>query len=361
MFSIDTNVTAVTLHPVQEPDNGHMSSETATQARIGVSKRVAPTEPVRAWWMLVHQLPPNPPGARVRIWRRLGALGALQVKGSVYVLPATEAAREDFQWLLGEIQAAGGEGSMWRAEAIAGVDADDLVLRFQASAAEDYEAVQAEAAALHKELQRTRKPLDKATARKRLARLRTGFDDISRRDHFQAPRREVAGALLASIEQELEGGRMATTAHGAGRLQAADYRARTWVTRARVHVDRMASAWLIRRFIDPAAVFVFTDDPRGADAGAGLRFDMYGGEFTHEGDQCTFEVLRRRFGLDVPGLESIARIVHDIDLKESRYALPETTGVAASLEAITAAPIGDDQRIAFAGTLFDGLLARFSS
>src|SRR5688572_14330570 len=137
-----------------------MSSETATQARIGASKRNAPIEPVRAWWMLVHQLPPNPPGARVRIWRRLGALGALQVKGSVYLLPATEAAREDFQWLLGEIQAAGGDGSMWRAEAIAGVEADDLVLRFQSAAAGEYEAVQAEAEALHKEMQRARKPLE---------------------------------------------------------------------------------------------------------------------------------------------------------------------------------------------------------
>lgn len=296
----------------------------------------------------------------MRVWRRLNALGALQIKGSVYVLPGTEAAREDLEWLLGEIRAAEGDGSIWRSEAIAGVDADDLVLRFQATVAEEYEALQVEAATLQQGIRRSRKPIAPAVARKGLERLRTRFDEIGQRDHFNAPRREVVGALLTSIEQALAGGDTPMKA-AAGTVIAANYLGRTWVTRARVRVDRMASAWLIRRFIDPAAQFVFAEEAQGVAAGPGIRFDTYGGEFTHEGDQCTFEVLVRRFGLSAPGLETIAHIVHDIDLKESRYAVAETAGVAASLDAIAGAPIADAEKVAIAATLFDGLLDRFAA
>ena len=315
----------------------------------------------RSWWMLVHQLPPNPPGARMRVWRRLNALGALQIKGSVYVLPGTDAAREDLEWLLGEIRAADGDGSIWRSEAIAGVAADDLVLRFQAAVAEDYESLHGEATTLQQSVRRTRKPVALPVARKSLEKLRARFDEIGQRDHFNAPRREVVGALLASIEQSVSGGGTPMRSAGTGTFDAANYRGRTWVTRARVRVDRMASAWLIRRFIDPVAQFVFADEARGADPALGIRFDTYGGEFTHEGDQCTFEVLVRRFGLREPGLETIAHIVHDIDLKESRYAVAETAGVAASLDAIANAAMGDAERISIAQTLFDGLLERFAA
>jgi hypothetical protein len=315
----------------------------------------------RTWWMLVHQLPPSPPGARMRVWRRLTALGALQIKGSVYVLPGTEAAREDLEWLLGEIRAADGDGSIWRSEAIAGIDGDDLVLRFQAAVAAEYEILQDEAAALQQGIARKRKPVAAAAARKSLEKLRARFDEIGQRDHFNAPRREVAGALLAAIEQGLAGGGSIMKTAGTGTFAATNYRGRTWVTRARVRVDRMASAWLIRRFIDPDATFVFADEARSADAAPGIRFDTYGGEFTHEGDECTFEVLVRRFALNVPGLETIAHIVHDIDLKESRYGVPETAGVAASLDAIAGAPIADAEKIAIASTLFDGMLDRFAA
>lgn len=341
-------------------------SATRTPARAHPGTAVAATGAAvaagaRAWWMLVHQLPPNPPGVRMRVWRRLNALGALQIKGSVYVLPGTDAAREDLEWLLGEIAAAGGDGSIWRSEAIAGVDADDLVLRFQAAVAPEYEALEAEASALGKGIARRRKPLPPAVAGRTLERLRARFDEIGQRDHFGAPRREVVGALLASIAQALAGGGIPMKSAGTGILDAANYRGRTWVTRARVRVDRMASAWLIRRFIDPDARFVFADEAGGAGTAPGLRFDTYGGEFTHEDDQCTFEVLVRRFGLRAPGLETLARVVHDIDLKENRHAVPETAGIAASLDAIAGAPLADAERITIAATLFDGLLERFAA
>jgi hypothetical protein len=151
-----------------------------------------------------------------------------------------------------------------------------------------------------------------------------------------------------------------TTTRAAGTLDRSAYRGRVWVTRANVHVDRMASAWLIRRFVDPEARFAFVAASRRAPVAGGLRFDMYEGEFTHEGELCTFEVLLRRFDLRDAGLARIAQLVHDIDLKEARYGHAETEGVAASLDAIAAAAPNDEARIALASTLLDGLLLRYA-
>lgn len=163
--------------------------------------------------------------------------------------------------------------------------------------------------------------------------MRTRFQDIGRRDHFEAPRREIVGALLADLDLQLQEPRMnAQSSSSPGTLDRHGYRIRTSVTRAQAHVDRMASAWLIRRYIDPDTRFVFSTD----------------------------EVLLRRFGLAAPGLKHLAQMIHDIDLKESRYGHAETSGVAAGLDAIAAAAPDDDARTAMAGTVLDRLLARFA-
>ena len=334
----------------------------AVQPTVTPSADRGDPETPRGWWMLVHQLPPDPPGLRMRVWRRLQDLGALQIKGSVYVLPATDSAREDLQWLLGEIRAANAEASLWRAGLVDGFTDEDLVVRFQAAAASDYETLEAEAQELREVLKLPKRQNTRSTdTTRRLARLRARFEEIGRRDYFEAPRREIVGALLAEVDLQLQGSTMNIPVSPAkGTLDRGSFRGRVWVTRAKVHVDRMASAWLINRFIDPDASFVFTDDARRSPVPGGLRFDMYGGEFTHEGDLCTFEVLLRRFALSEPGLERVAQLVHDIDLKESRYAHAETSGVAASLDAIAEGAADDAARVAMAGTVFDGLLRRFA-
>lgn len=334
----------------------------ALKPLVTASARPGEAGMARDWWMLVHQLPPAPPGLRMRVWRRLQDLGALQVKGSVYVLPATDSAREDLQWLLGEIRAANAEASLWRTQAVEGLVDEDLVLRFQATAAFDYEALEADVRELRDALQTSaNRAITTSDASKRLARLRTRFGEIGRRDYFDAPRREIVGALLAEVESQLQGPTLnALNTSAEGKFDRDKFRGRIWVTRAKVHVDRMASAWLISRFIDPEARFVFTDDARRSPLPDSLRFDMYDGEFTHEGDLCTFEVLLRRFALSYPGLTRIAQMVHDIDLKESRYAHAETSGVAASLDAIAEAAVDDHGRVALASTVLDGLLRRFA-
>ena len=136
---------------------------------------------------------------------------------------------------------------------------------------------------------------------------------------------------------------------------------RTWITRRDVHVDRMASAWLIRRFIDPGARFKFVA-PRGYQPLAGeLRFDMLDAEYTHVGERCTFQVLLDRFGATDPALAAIGEIVRDIDCKDSKYGRAETPGFAAMINAIAETVPDDEDRLARSTSLFEGLLTHFGT
>jgi hypothetical protein len=299
--------------------------------------------------MLVHQLPPEPPALRVRVWRRLQALGALQLKSSVYLLPENEATLEDFEWLVEEIRSSGGEATLWRAALVEGASDAGLIAQFQELVAAEYEALERELRALDEA------PPSGAERARSLARFAARFQEIGAHDHFGAPRREVVGALLDALQRRSEAGAADTAVKGS---DMEHFRGRTWVTRTDVKIDRMTSAWLIRRFIDPQARFAFTRDKHYAGAQGELRFDMYGGEYTHEGDLCTFEVLLRRFELSDPGLARLGEIVHDVDLKEDRYCHPETAGIAAVLAGLAQGVPDDADRIAAASTMLDGLLGQ---
>ncbi len=136
---------------------------------------------------------------------------------------------------------------------------------------------------------------------------------------------------------------------------------RTWVTRRGVQVDRMASAWLIHRFIDPKARFKFVA-ARGYQPEKGeLRFDMFDAEYTHVGDRCTFQTLLGRFGRSDPGLAAIGEVIRDIDCKDVKYGRPETAGIAAMINAIAEADVSDDERLARSAPLFEGLLTHFGA
>jgi hypothetical protein len=175
---------------------------------------------------------------------------------------------------------------------------------------------------------------------------------VRRVDFFSAGGRERADRAIASAENQASGG-------GADEVPER-VRGATWVTRAGVHVDRMGSAWLIRRFIDPEARFRFVPD-KGTSRSAGeLRFDMFQGEFTHEGDRCTFEVLLDRFRLDDPALHAVGEIIHDIDCKDDKFGRAETPGIAAIVSGIVLAHPGDVERLEQGAVVFDGLYQRFA-
>ena len=295
------------------------------------------------WLLLIHQLPPTPNYLRVKVARRMQRIGAVAIKNTVYALPTTESALEDFQWTVREIRAEGGEANLFEARVIEGLSDGEIQQLFKAARDEDYETIASEARSLDREDQQ-RLALDIARLRKRIA-------DVQSIDFFGAPKGQLAVAVVEELARTIE-----EPAQASSQAESSDtYRDRTWVTRAGVHVDRMASAWLIRRFVDPEAHFKFVTEKQYAPKDGEVRFDMFNAEFTHEGDRCTFEVLVDRMRLDDPALRAIAEVVHDIDLKETKFDRPETSGISVMVAAIAMAHRDDEQRIARAAAVLEDL------
>jgi hypothetical protein len=310
------------------------------------------------WLLLIHQLPPQPAYLRVKIWRRLQAMGAVALKGAVYVLPLDEQTQEDFQWLVRDIVGSGGEASLCEARFVDGLSDQQMRALFDAARDTDYEAVRKEAAALADEL--AAQPERQAEARKQLARLRRQANQIAALDFFGASGRAAAEATLVALEARLaEPAPDTGPEKGMFEEELHALHGRTWVTREGVHVDRIASAWLIRRFIDREANFEFVPGKGRAPGPGEIRFDMYEAEFTHEGDRCTFEVLLDRARLDEPALQAIGEIVHDIDLKDGKFGREETAGVAGLIGGIVLAHPEDEQRLTRGAAVLDDLYAYF--
>ena len=317
-------------------------------------------DPAPEWLLLVHQLPPggasNP---RVRIWRRLTDLGAVALRSAVYVLPNSPQAHEDFAWVRREIASLKGQAAVFAADALDSADRAAIVEAFRAARAVDYQSTERAIAAALKTAAHARAKDDPGLAR-RVRVLRDQLRAVEAIDFFSAPGGDTARDAMARLEALMVGKGRAATATTPPRLKAAEYKGRVWVTRRRPGVDRMSSAWLIRRFIDPKAKFAFAARDDEPPAGQ-VPFDMYTGEFGHQGGHCTFEVLRDRFGLDDRSLRRIAEIVHDLDLKEHRYNPPEAATIGALVEGIRHAH-GDDQQALERGMdIFEALYRSFET
>jgi hypothetical protein len=312
------------------------------------------------WLLLIHQLPTKPAYFRVKIWRRLQGIGAVAVKSTVYALPANAETQEDFEWLLKEIVEGGGEAMVCEARLIDGLSDPQVRALFDAARDEDYAAITKEARSLSGNLSPLTTQDDFAEVRGQTRRLRKRLAEIVAIDFFGATGRLTAESLVAELEQRIAEDKGMTEAEKeSGSSVAGDLKGRTWVTRKGVHVDRIACAWLIRRFIDPKATIRFVPG-KGYEPNKGeLRFDMFEGEFTHAGDRCSFEVLLAQSGVSDPALEAIAQIVHDIDLKDGKFGREEATGIAHVIAGIAMANDDDEQRIAQGGPVFDNLYQYF--
>ena len=307
----------------------------------------------RSWLLLIHQLPPEPAYLRVKVWRRLQSLGAVSLKNSVYALPSRDETREDFQWLLRTIVAGGGEGTLVEARIVDGFTDQELEALFQAARDADYQAIAEEAralaAALDKPKRGSRDPVPEA--QNAVRRLRRRLAATFALDFFSASGRETADGLVSALEARL--GAKLPVPESAAPSPADAFKGRSWVTRQGVHIDRIACAWLIRRFIDAEASFKFVAGKTYAPVPGELRFDMFEAEFTHEGDRCSFEVMLERFGLRDAALAAIAELVHDIDLKDAKYEREETTGLAHLVLGLCMSERDDETRIARGGQFFD--------
>ncbi|MBV9517621.1 MAG: chromate resistance protein [Hyphomicrobiales bacterium] len=312
------------------------------------------------WLLLMHQLPPKPAYLRVKIWRRLQGLGAISVKNSVYVLPTGEQRLEDFQWLLREIEQGGGEGIICEANLVDGLSDQDVRGLFDAARDADYAEIAKELRALAAKVNDNAEGESKAEAKATLARLRRRFTELSEIDFFGATGRLTVDGLFVAIEEKLvETINDEDPEDSKVRTIAEDLAGKTWVTRSGVHVDRIACAWLIRRFIDPQAQFKFVSAKDYLARPGELRFDMFQGEFTHEGDKCSFEVLLERLGLKDAGLRAIAEIVHDIDLKDGKFGRDETAGIAVVISGICAAQKDDLARVERGAAVFSDTYESF--
>jgi hypothetical protein len=300
------------------------------------------------WLILVHRIPPRPLYLRAKMRQRLAGVGAVAVKNAVYVLPHGADALEDLQWIAQEIVTGGGDAHLFEGDFVEAQANDAAAEQFRLARNADYDALAADAHAAMKAARSAAAVAELANSHTRLTRR---LEEIRRIDFFDADRRTAAEEALSAIEARLRKDQKKET-----RMLKTnpELRGQTWVTRPGVKIDRMASAWFIRRFVDPKARFRFAD-PGAPKKEGEIRFDMVGGDFTHEEDRCTFETLIGRVGLPDKAVRAIAEIVHDLDLKDSKFARAEAAGVRMMLDGLMARTENDDERIERALVVFDDL------
>ncbi len=321
-------------------------------------------EAVTPWLLLLYQFPSGPDSRRVKVWRRLRSVGAIAIKNSVYVLPLNDQSQEDFAWLLKELRSNGADGAILESRFIDGMTDQQILAQFNEARNADYRLLQDEIESVTSELPPSEKAGDgtaQENARRALARARKRIAEIERIDFFAAEGRDSAEAAMRTLAARTTD-RLGEVDKGGRKMTAValqDLSNRVWVTRRGVRVDSIASAWLIRRWIDADARFKFIPGKEYAPAPGEIRFDMVDAEFTHEGDLCTFEVLTRLTGQEDAALRSVGEIVHDIDLKDAKFGRAETEGIAHVLAGIVAGTDDDDRRIERGSALFEDLYRFF--
>lgn len=332
-----------------------MSSRSKPKKSKGSRRRGSAQQP--AWLLLVHQLPSRPSNVRVRTWRRLQDVGALSVKNSVYVLPNSKQAQEDLEWIKSEVVAMKGQATVFAADSVDSLSDGEIISTFRRTRQKDYDEVHGEARNLLTKTGRKR-PIS-SPVRRHLAHraqlLRKQWDRIASIDFFGAPSREEALAALRNLEELLtkQGPALEEPSAKGKTLKPRTFRNQLWITRPRPGIDRMASAWFIRHFIDPGAKFGFVE--RADDMPSAIPFDMFGVDFSHQGNNCTFETLADRFGLQQSSLKWLEQIVHNLDLKDNKYVVPEAPAIGLLVDGLQQM-FSDDLELLERGiTLFEAL------
>ena len=320
------------------------------------------TPSTRRWLLFVHQLPTSPSNLRVRTWRRLQQLGAVPVKQAAYVLPDSPGAREDFEWLKAEIKGAGGDAGIFAADSIDTFSDDALVEDFRRARQDAYDALAQDIEGVLARVDTKRRPRGtRAPAVHRLVEVfRARLAALERIDFFGSAGRDRVVLLVAQLEDRVRPARSTASGSAADTTDVASYRGCLWVTRPRPGVDRMGSAWLIRRFVDAQARFEFAGDRESLPATDAIPFDMFGVEFSHQGDGCTFETLTTVFGITDPAVARIAQIVHDLDLKDGRFGAPDAGTVGTLIEGLQLTTAEDAPLLERGIALFESLYRAFA-
>jgi hypothetical protein len=293
------------------------------------------------WLLFFYSAPSKPVSSRMKIWRRLLKAGALPFKGAAYILPYGEEHYEFCQWLVSEAEAVGGEAAFVGAEKIETIKDREIIDLFNKQREKEYFDIEKKNEAISIKIQSIKKGGSASQIKKiteTFGKLIKEFELVKKTDFFSSKAGAAVEKKLNALRAELSG----IDAFYAGMQSRAiafkhpaDYQNRIWVTRKNPFVDRMASAWLIKKFIDKNAVFKFADEKEIEYAGKNaVAFDVMGGEFTHIGDMCTFEVLAKTFNIKDKKIKKIAAIVHELDIKDDKYKNPEAKGIEEILTGI---------------------------
>jgi len=293
------------------------------------------------WLLLLLRLPATHQAERVAIWRKLKKSGAVQIQTSTYVLPDDPARYETFQWLTQHIRDAGGDATLVRARDIEGLPNEKLIALFNAARAKEYVALREQIRSLSSHGKRS------ARVSSKLDRVRKQFREIRQNDFFNCPRAQDLEKLLRKLEDAPS--RESRLPKGKPR----DYRNKIWLTRPRPEIDRVGSAWLIRKFIDPKAKFAFGTKRKPSV----ISFDMLDGDFTHRGDDCTFETLIKSFRVQDKAAHKIGEMIHDADLDDAKFERNECIGVDRVLKGWAREGLSDQEILRRGFQCFDALYA----
>jgi len=293
------------------------------------------------WLMLLYSLPAHQNTERVAVWRRFKKIGALQLTTSTYLLPDQTAHYEHFQWLTKFIRDSGGEATLVRVREIEGLPNEKLAEMFNTARNKEYAAI---GKAL-RQLERGKKT--RANAAEELDRITRQYRAIRATDFFNGSRAQDIEMQLKKVEGKHRARAVLP------KIDPKDYVGRTWLTRPRPEIDRVGSAWLIRKCIDPEARFIF--DPKVSAHPNAVSFDMLDAEFSHLGDDCTFETLTKRFVIRNKAIQKIGEMIHDADLEDDKFQRTECVGIDHILKGWAKDGLADDEILRRGFECFDAL------
>jgi hypothetical protein len=294
----------------------------------------------RTWYLLIYQIPPKPLYLRAKIRQRLLKVGAVPLKKSAYAVPAEERLLEPLRAIARETEEGGGEAYICEARFVDESTERELLIKFIEERQAGYEE-------LLKDVRRAR------SGAEAVRRLRARFDELRAIDFFDSPQAKEVAAAIDDLETHA-----GLEQFGSG-LGRPPLRGAVWITREDIGIDRMATAWLIRRYLDPNARFRFVE-PGTVRKDMEMSFDMPGAAFSHQKGKCTFQVLAARLKVRNAAVKKIGEIVHDIDLRVRKYKHPETIGIEQMIAGIRRAHPGDEARLERGLQLFDDLSHAFS-
>jgi hypothetical protein len=317
------------------------------------------------WLFLVHQVRTRSSRERVKIWRLTRKVGAVLYRNSVYVLPYNKEHYEDFQWLGQQIRDAHGDASVFIAGSIEREENRRLLGLFLDSSGREYRALLDAARSCARRISapgpRGRQVRGHwNTVLREIKHLEARLQEVRRTDFFNHPLRKECAESVKRLRAGIEhlhprGG----AGHPVPRAERKDFQRKLWATREHIHIDRLFSAWLIRKFVDPFARFAFApEDQLPANA---VVFDAPDAQFTHHGDDCTFETLMSAFRLEDPGLRALAQIVHDVDLKDGKFGRAEGPGIDLMLRGLSKAARTDKKMLRLGLPLVEALYQQFAA